>query len=226
MHSVIDENNEAARMIESGEFKVALDILCKALATVQNELNCKKPDDSRKPIDTSDDESPVYSCRAARAMNQAQSKAVKELEERDEDFIYKHPIRAINLPVEDQEYTLSVILVFNMALAHHLKAIESEQDDYKNRLQGALKLYELGFCMQMKGDVQMDMTYALAMVNNCAHIYKAMNRHQKAQNFFRHMLSSLMMMIENGEAEAVDELGGFLWNASRLILKKTVASAA
>jgi hypothetical protein len=53
-----------------------------------------------------------------------------------------------------------------------------------------------------------------------------MNRQKKAQTFFTYMVSSLMMMIENGEAELVDELDGFLRNASRLILKEAVAAAA
>jgi tetratricopeptide (TPR) repeat protein len=224
MQSVIDMNNEAALLLESGHYKRALSILIKALATVQTELASKEPDET-DDSKGGNSQSAVYSCRPARAQ-QLKSKAIENFEESDHDFIYRHPIRAIHLPLQDEEYIISVILVFNMALSHHLTAIEGERGDYENQLLGALKLYELGFCMQMRGDVHMDMTYALAMVNNCAQIYKAMNRQQKAQKFFRHMLSSLMMMIENGEAETVDELDGFLWNASRLILEKAVAPAA
>jgi hypothetical protein len=148
----------------------------------------------------------------------------------DQDFIYSHPMHAANLDEHDQEYVMTVIIVFNMALAHHQIALQLQCDDcgkdYQMRLDEALKLYHLGFCMQIRGDVHMDMTYALATVNNTAQIYKAMNRQKKAQTFFTHMVSSLIMMIENGEADLVDELDGFLLNASRLILKTAAAAAA
>jgi hypothetical protein len=148
----------------------------------------------------------------------------------DQDFIYSRPIHAANLDERNQECVMSVIIVFNMALAHHQIALklqcEDRGEDSQMRLLSALKLYQLAFCTQVKGDVHMDITYALAMVNNTAQIYKAMNREQKSQKIFTRMVSSLMMMIENGEAESVDELDGFIWNASRLILKEAVAAAA
>ena len=124
----------------------------------------------------------------------------------DNDFIYDKPIYADGIPCNDANY-ISVILVFNMALCNHLSALattKGKKTTNESRLHGALKLYELGFQMHMKGEIDLDMTYALAMVNNCALIYKQMNRHRRADKFLSHMLSSLMIMIECGEAESLD----------------------
>jgi hypothetical protein len=214
-------NNSSALLIETGHYKEALDILGRCLEIVLTELD-NKPDDDEKMGGGKK----VYSSTDSQDLRARKKVSNVESFEPDEDFIYRHPIRANNLPADEGDYIISVIVIFNMALCHHLIAIEANPGNYINRLKGALKLYELGFCMQMKGDIHMDMTFALAMVNNCAQIYKAMNRKSKARKFSKHMLSFLMMMIENGEAETVDELDGFLWNASRLILKKNVAQAA
>jgi hypothetical protein len=221
MKAVTCMNNSATLLIETGHYKEALDILGSCLEIVRTELD-NKPDDDEKMGGCKK----VYSSTDSQDLQARKKISNVESFEPDEDFIYRHPIRANNLPADEGDYIMSVIVCFNMALCHHLFAIEGGPRDYVNRLNGALKLYELGFCMQMKGDINMDMTFGLAMVNNCAQIYKAMNRKSKAQKFSKHMLSFLMMMIENGEAETVDELDGFLWNASRLILKENVAQAA
>jgi hypothetical protein len=219
MQSVTYMNNSAALLIERGHYKEALDNLGRCLEIVLAKLR-NKPDDDEKMGGCK----PVYSSTDSQDLQARKEASNVESFEPDEDFIYRHPIRANNLPADEGDYIISVIVCFNMALCHHLFAIEGGPGDDVNRLKSALKLYELGFCMQVK--CHMDITFGLAMVNNCAQIYKAMNRKIKAQKFSQHMLSFLMMMIENGEAETVDELDGFLWNASRLILKENVAQAA
>jgi hypothetical protein len=70
------------------------------------------------------------------------------------------------------------------------------------------------------------MNYALALINNCANIYELLGKSDRAQKFYSHMLSSLMMMVDGGEADKVDQLDGYLKNASRLILTDEAAPAA
>jgi len=221
MQSVIDQNNDSACLIEAGKYREALDVLGHAMTRVQAELHSK--DDHEDPRRAHQD---IYSCQWAKQIRAQHMMQPFDAGEIASDFIYRHPILAVNLPEYDAEYLLSVMLVFNMALCHHLLAIGGRSQGKSQRLKGALKLYELGFSLQMQTDVNMDMTFALAMVNNCAQIYKALDHHEKAGLFYSHLVSSLMMMIENGEAGSVCELEGFLLSASRVILKETVASAA
>ena len=220
MQSVAYMNNSAVLLIETGHYKEALDNLGRCLEIVLAEVGNKADSDEKM-----DGCKPVYSSTDSQDLQARKNASNVESLEPGEDFIYRHPIRANNLPADEGDYNImSVIVCFNMALCHHLFAIEGGPGDYVSLLNSALKLYELAFCMQM--NCHMDITFGLAMVNNCAQIYKAMNQKSKAQQFSQRMLSFLMMLIVNGEIETVDELGGFLRNASRLILKENVAQAA
>ena len=140
-------------------------------------------------------------------------------------FIYRDPMRLNESDLRtmvDPDLSMSSCLIFNIALCHHLTALEvphCTQSCMTKRLKGALKLYELGFHMHSKrGAEGMSMNYALALINNCANIYELLGKSDRAQKFYSHMLSSLMMMVDGGEASKVDQLDGYLKNASRLIL--------
>jgi hypothetical protein len=276
MVSVTSMNNNAAQLIEQKEYLSALKILAEALSKVQNEVDSME--DSSSAEDENDQNISVYSfldaqqvqarrrsntqcdstdCSSPPAQQVSQCLRLEEEENAGEDFVYRHPIRVNDTTDESDRneiYIFSVILVFNLALTHHLMALEEtpptatalkavggDQEDpeckdskdsssqrrrHFNHLKSALKLYELGFDMQMKGLVSMDMTYTMAMVNNCASICKALNQRQRAQKFYEHLLSSLLYLVENGEADNIDEFDGFLGNASKLILRKKVAAAA
>jgi tetratricopeptide (TPR) repeat protein len=226
MSSITQQNNDAAVLMEKGLYKEALSKLSKALSQVQRDLNEPEERNEEEQAVGSADSYIINTCREHDREAMSSTCLVEKLEP-NQDFIYRHPIKTSEIPKQEESYVLSVILVFNMALAHHLIGT-SQDDDSSNdeRLRGALKLYELVFSMQMKSDVYMSMTCTLALVNNSAQIYKAINRERKAQKYFNHLLSSLMIMVEKGEAENLDELDGFLWNASRLILTKQAAPAA
>jgi hypothetical protein len=53
-----------------------------------------------------------------------------------------------------------------------------------------------------------------------------LKREKRAKKFYGHMLSTIMAMIELDEASEVDQLAGFLYNVSKLVLRSNVAPAA
>eukprot|EP00980_Cylindrotheca_fusiformis_P031531 scaffold26503_cov127-Cylindrotheca_fusiformis.AAC.1 len=220
-------NNRAARLIESDDFEEALDILSRTLNAVQEELALE--DESVKSNPTPDQKS--NACISPRDPSNDEfreemlERRIKKLEKLD-GFVYWHPMQAVDLPESTRNSSLSLIIVFNLALCHHLMALEKDCKERESRLHAALKLYELGISMHMEGNIVVDMTYALAMVNNCAQIFRSLNHPRKAKRFMAHMLSSLMIMIEYGETNVLDEFDGFLQNASNLILRKETAPAA
>jgi hypothetical protein len=219
MQSIIEMNNRAALLMENGLYKEAIEVLDNTLMTKQDILR----NDGQEALEHTSSAKDLHLFQDS--IGQSPRKpltTVVNFESNDEDFIYRSPIRATELPEEDgdedfDEFTVSVVIIFNMALSHHLRAIQGRKVN-QTRLRKALKLYELSFFMQMKGEGQLSTTQALALVNNCGQIYKQLDRQRKANKFFQLMLSTLMAMIEGGEAEEVDELEGFMWNASRIIL--------
>lgn len=254
--SITQQNNDAANLIDIGSYKAALAILSQALATVQMELNNNNnssSSSSSSSVDDTDEQQETSSAERyiINSYHQQQSPSEQHQEqeqrnkmsivvdqfeeqdyyEEDKDFIYRRPIRTVSdIPQEEEMYVMSVILVFNMALTHHLIGLRTnnKSNEEQKQLRGALKLYELVFCMQMKSDVLcMSTTCTLALMNNSAQIYKSINRQRKATKYFKHLLSSLMMMVEKGEADTLQELDGFLYNVtSRFILTKRAAPAA
>jgi hypothetical protein len=218
MQSIIEMNNQAALLTENGLHKEALEVLNNTLETMQEVLR----NDGQEALEhttSSANDLTLYQDSVGQPPRKPLTTVVN-FESNDEDFIYCSPIRATERPEKDEdfdEFTISVIIIFNMALSHHLRAIQGRKVN-QTRLRKALKLYELSFCMQMKGESPLSITQVLALANNCGQIYKQLNRQRKANKFFQHMLPTLMAIIESGDPEEVDELEGFMWNASRLIL--------
>lgn len=163
------------------------------------------------------------------------------------DFVYRYPVHIpqngiVSVDFEDSkarkldEYDVNCILLFNMALAHHLAALELSVDDESpmpstsessKLFRKALKFYEMSFTLQADLGT-LNLTQTLALVNNCASIYKRLDKAHRAKRFYQHMLTTLMTMIEMGETSEVEQLDGFLYNicTSGLILKEVAAPAA
>jgi hypothetical protein len=224
MASAIEMNNRASHLIENDRFDEALEVLSQALSAVQTGLENAEAQESKQVSSENTTYGPMYSsdleCREATLKRRLISL------EKLEGFVYWHPMQAVGIPSSGGNRCLSVIIVFNLALCCHLMALKKDCTKFESRLLASLKLYELGLSLHMKGNIYMDMTYVLAMVNNSSQIYKIMNRPRKAKRFMGHMLSFLMSMVEGGQAGALDELDGFLQNASNLILRGSVAAAA
>jgi tetratricopeptide (TPR) repeat protein len=208
MQSIIEMNNEAALLTESGLYEEAIQTLDVAMKTMQTSLN-KIEDDGHEIAFV-----PHY-------VREQPQKPISQFEDAgmDGDFIYRSPIRSHSNSLEEEvdNLAVTVIILFNMALARHLRAIEGEHVRTQ-RLREALKLYELSFFMQMRGSGQLNMTQVLALINNCGQIYKQLNQELKARKFFQHMISTIIVMVEVGEAQEVEQMDGFMRTVSQLIL--------
>jgi hypothetical protein len=135
--------------------------------------------------------------------------------EADGRYIYRKPIRISSTHKDDS--SSHVIILFNFALALHVVAIERKS---QAMLRKALKLYEVGYMLQMQlNDRRLTFSQTLGLVNNCGQIHKQFCQETKANRIFEHLLASLMMAVERGEAEEVEELDGFFSTTSHLILK-------
>lgn len=237
LQPIVALNNQAGVLSSSGEYETALSLYRDALIKTEeifleddtetsSEMNYGTSDAaSNPPLDTPSTTAPSKRIHAS----------LENDEYTDTDFVYR---THIHLSEEDtagqglEELELHCTILFNMALSYHLSALDENKDkeasqttkkDY--RLKKALKLYEYSFSVQV--DLRsMSITSLLALVNNCASIYKLLGKTERAEKFYSHMLSTLMAMIENGEASEVEQLDGFLLNACRLILQDVTAPAA
>ena len=228
-------NNTGASLIRAGRYNEALAVLGNALMQVQKYLqddsNSSSADcaEVRQEGQLTRDDDDTLEKAVAQRLDRKNGEGGAFSIDSDENnqssegsFVYRKPIEVTFR--DDDSYTFSIFLIFNMALTHHLIAIEEKNS--KRRLKGALKLYELSYSMQMKGNVRLGITETLALVNNCAQIHKELKKESKARRFFQHLLSSLMMMIDSGYSEQIDQLDGFFANASQLILRDPCFASA
>mmetsp|Transcript_2880 Transcript_2880/g.5190 ORF Transcript_2880/g.5190 Transcript_2880/m.5190 type:complete len:237 (-) Transcript_2880:126-836(-) len=236
MDPVVALNNQAASLLERRAYEISLRLLREALVLAQDRdariqengvgdsVDCEVHSEVQPSLlnDSHKYHDEYLHCPIRKPLN------ISLLEDNnDADFVYQNPLRIPN--DKDEERELSCIILFNMALANHLWALEDvEKEDCalrSKRLKKALKLYEMSFSLQVDYG-SMTITSILALVNNSASIYKHFNKVQRANKFYNHMLSSLMAMIELGEASEVEQLEGFLHNVSKLILRNVAARAA
>ena len=138
----------------------------------------------------------------------------EESVEADNCYIYRTPIRIISSTQQMDDS--SVTLLFNLALALHLDAIERKS---KATLEWALKLYEIGYKLQMRHCVRITFSQILGLVNNCGQIHRQLGRERKANLFFGHLHSLLVMLaVDCGKVEQVEELDGFILTSLHPIL--------
>lgn len=145
----------------------------------------------------------------------------------EEGYLYRIPI--VSKP-ESSGHTMGTIMpkiiTFNLALAHHLKALEEKQNNYKI----AVRLYQLVYQTELREKSKASFFFALVAANNLADVHRRLNNQQKRQQCLQFVLSAIMLMgydisSRNREYCKVG-LEGFVRNATSLILTPSCAAVA
>lgn len=150
----------------------------------------------------------------------------------EESFIYHRPLLVSKESIDGCHYigtTLSFIVLFNIALAHHLKAIEilpflSDPNETVAALQQPLKLYELAYQLyfqsqenkQSQGTPQkpadknsndhnvVNLRFMMLITNNISQIHKLAGNDKKYYQCLEHLLNALMYMSHNNAFQSKD----------------------
>jgi tetratricopeptide (TPR) repeat protein len=210
----IQQNNSAMSLIAAGDYDAAISTLSSALTTCK--LVMGEADEHHQPVKISLDQ----------CMTQSPAAQAKTSNEDENDhYMYRQAIQ-IPLTIESnyQASTMvSVMIIFNLALAHQLSAVGS--DKKQSKLRKAAKLYELSFNLQRDENFENNVVFTMATVNNMGLIYHKLNDGETANKCFEHLLSTLMFLIDCGDG-GVCELDGFLRNVSNVISEPCSAAAA
>jgi hypothetical protein len=243
MEQIITMNNQAAGFIESGQYEHAIKLLNtgvrQARAVVhQAATGCSDEEKSTGCLDLSSRE-PQFQ---GQDRNPTYMTCCDDYDSRSYPFLYKSPIvLSTSWRTFEGNETMSAI-VFNLALVYHLFAEKASSRSLNcctndgldpivtRKLEKALKLYEMACTIDKlafpnsKNDGAL--TIALARVNNSAMILRQLKQESRANQLLVQLSASLMMTIEAGQAQNVDQLEGFLSNASTVILTQCTAGAA
>jgi hypothetical protein len=227
-------NNGAACCIETGLYDKAVLKLVKALKLTEqldNTVSCTCQFCSLEECVTFSQKSPGRN-RCDYSFDNDSSLLSCE-EESEGGYVYRQPIRITpQTMVEGHSMGLVLpkILIFNLALVHHLSLLEKKKMSRK-KLTKVLQLYELAYRLQSEyydDDQTPCLGFALIICNNLGEIHRMVNNRSKYARCLQHLLSTMMfMMVECREQQNYSlELDGFLRNTSSLILLSQSAAAA
>ena len=216
--SAIQLNNVAASSLRNGDFDGAITSLSSAFRMSKASFD-REPGQLEAPAAYTIDDFMQY-------------QACDLDSEEKESYVYQRAIPIPPLPslVEAKSYgskvTVLSIVIFNLALAHHLASMHGQQQQPEPRyflLQKATKLYELGYKLQ-KSNQRPSRLYSMAILNNLGQAHRAMNEEDKAQQCFSHLLSALMFLIDQGDFNFTS-VDVFFQTTSHLILNTNSAAA-
>jgi hypothetical protein len=237
-------NNDAAHFIKGGDYKDAIHILNRAMKISMKRVGGKQDSDfnygteeaaeevpqpklrtrSHRPSEES--RTPSHHHHVRRSKNRTAAASPCEAEAPSSpaadvdfhEFVYREPIYfhdRYNIPSIQE---LSLIIIYNMALAQHLKAMEKKTVS-KSRLMKVLQFYELANTMEMAHGLQIGVTHSVAVLNNAAQIYRLVGREEKARKLFKRLFSTLVYLVDGGNAGQVDQIEGFFLNVSHFIVE-------
>jgi tetratricopeptide (TPR) repeat protein len=223
--NAIQQNNTATSLIAAGEYNTAIQELSFALQVYKQVIT--EPDNEiTQPVKTSLDQCMVQSLVASDC-----PKACHHANDNKEDQHYMYR-QAIRIPLKDIESTyqasamVSSMIIFNSALAHHLSALASSMHQWKKFHQAAT-LYQLADTLQRDAQLENNVLFTMAAVNNLGMIYHQLKNNERSAKCFRQLLSTVMLLVDCGEAEVCcGELDGFLRNVTNLDSESSCAAAA
>eukprot|EP00980_Cylindrotheca_fusiformis_P017372 scaffold5392_cov107-Cylindrotheca_fusiformis.AAC.5 len=113
-------------------------------------------------------------------------------------------------------YTISMISIYNLALAYHLSGL---QDRDMKQLKRALSYYEIFYKLHVQQPLS-TRRLVLSSVENVGSIFRLLRENEKSNMFFRHLLSDMSARKECGRVETNDQ-----WNNYCSAIKDNVANA-
>ena len=209
-------NDEAALMIERGEYQEAIAHLVKALRLYEEVADayvactcnhCRLEyciARSRRSRGSSTQSSSMYcsTCMDIDDDEEADSRSGNI----SGGYIYRRPIYCSPTFSHEGHHpgvTLMMIIVFNLALAHHLVSITSPHfaptpmaSEIHTRLSKALQLYELFYQLQMEREI-FSTQAMLAVANNVGEIHRIVGNRSKYQMCLEHLMSCIMLVVED-----------------------------
>lgn len=122
---------------------------------------------------------------------------------------------------------LACIILYNLALAHHLRAMEEQNATSRlSRLRKALSLYEHAHQILLNQEIDVSLLHSMAIACNLSHIHHITGNEPASQICLQHLLSAILYVVDCGEGGKVKPLDGFFRNVMPLIASVSSAPAA
>lgn len=210
-------NNEGIAHLEAHRYDQAIPSITKALGIVREELSCSRSRCSCSGCVCSskkqEGNDPVFHFQKSEQVLPRGVSIPEGEEDGDELFVFKRamviPLKAAPPECYDYYVSLSFIILFNLALAYHLRGLATE---CQRTLRKALRLYEMAYTVHIKEDLTLTALQAMAIVNNMGQIHAELGSSENSQECFQSLLSTFMYVQGAAHEEARNHMDGFVTN--------------
>mmetsp|Transcript_39188 Transcript_39188/g.94762 ORF Transcript_39188/g.94762 Transcript_39188/m.94762 type:complete len:214 (-) Transcript_39188:122-763(-) len=209
--SIIEQNNKTVAFLKAQDFASAVIASSSALTSHYALENSRNAVGGKS----------AGGCSLDKCMLLSEVDDNETMEDTDTTFIYKHGI--LLHPSVTEFNSITSILVFNTALAHHLAA---ETNCHSSTATGTMlhrarRLYELAYDSQK---LDSNLLFQFAVINNIAVVEQRIaNNTTLSPQCFEYLMSVLMVLVDRGCVMRLRHVRGFLHN---VILTTEVAAAA
>ena len=221
-------NNQAATLIEAGDYLSAIANLAESLMFVKKTV---------APVPMNGKDESATHISLDQILNQNQSLGDTRTES---DQQYNHPLivrHSLHIPTSlmsaittsRDHVIVSVVVLFNLSLAYNLRAFEVQDSSPREMmLRKAAKLYELSFNLYRDlSCAETSMMFTLVIYNNLGHLHRHMGDTEMANKYFQSLLSMLMYIVDGPQRrDAAQNLEQFFGSVSLCILQDTFFAAA
>jgi tetratricopeptide (TPR) repeat protein len=226
---IITLTNRAASLIEKRDYNNAVFVLRQALAMNKATLDSLYQSNEQHKIQQESHSQLLQGCLAYNHGTDAAAD-IPLIDDAGE-YVYRSPLRlpkTSSLTTDvNTHVVLSVIIVFNLALVHHLSGLEEDPSSGAAKLDKAASLYTLA--QRMLTEQVLDHTVLfiiLVTTNNMGQIRQTHGQSEVADACFQKVLSILLYMSDNRRENDNFSLEGFFHNTTYLVLKKSQTARA
>ncbi len=243
-------NNRAALLITKQSYDESIALLSRALKLTENAYENKNAECNHSPpacnsinldscvtmeqesylslLDNADSEHRKQHSIVSKKDEQANTKTGSQ----EESFVYSNPLLVPKCCIEEDHYmgiVLTLMILFNLSLAHHLKAVATDDSQKCNKLlDQSLKLYELTYQLHIDSDQSVgSLRFTMIIANNLGQIHKLAGNTEKHQLCLQHLLSAIMYMLDSfGLRLDSRDMDGFYQSVLPIMVSEHCAKAA
>jgi hypothetical protein len=139
-------------------------------------------------------------------------------------YVFPNPMAVIppqgTTPSYSLHVELSFAILYNLALAHHLRALEGDMSVGSFKvLRKAASMYNLAVAIHQNGDVRLTPLQAMAIANNMGQAYARLGCTDASTTCFTYLASLVLGANGGGDRREDEAREGFVGNVLRFLLK-------
>jgi tetratricopeptide (TPR) repeat protein len=214
----IEANNQGVSLLLSDQYDDAITFFLSALKHVDENTE-------RGAVQHSNDLSAMHDLAAYFVIQEGRKALSVPVDAEKELFVFTNPI-LVSHEINRMDYNfsskLSIVAMYNLALSYHLCAFQRQSLEH---IEKALSYYQLAYKILID-ETHVVVSQAMAILNNIGQIHRLLRNDAVAKDCFQYLLSTMLFVLQIGEADRIQNWESFLSNVMEFIVDNPNPAAA